>query len=137
MRKVSVLVAVMCIVAAVCGGSALSARSGKDPGVGDFAIYVAPNQIVTSVVSSVTIHTDVKYRTVEAYSATVNGEDVAVPYTFPDDRGNIVAKLDVGRVVEVVSGADSATIELVLVVVKPESLKTEELSASQTVRVKD
>ena len=131
MRKVSVLVAVMCIVAAVCGGSALSARSGKDPGQGDFAIYVAPNKIVVSVVSSVTIHTDVSYRTVVAASATVNGTAVDVPYTFPDDRGNIVAKLDVGQVKEVVSDADSATVELTLVT------EAGERSAWQTVGVKN
>ena len=131
MRKVSVVVAVTCIVAAVCGGSALSARSGKDPGIGDFAIYVAPNQIVTSVVSSVTIHTDVPYRAVEAAFATVNGTAVDVSYTFPDLRGNIVAKLNVSEVVAAVSGADSATIELVLV-----RVDGTEQSASQTVGVK-
>jgi hypothetical protein len=135
MRNLFAVIAVACAVAAVCGGPALSARSGKDPGQGDFAIYVAPNQIVVSVVSSVTIHTDVSYRTVVAASATVNGTPVDVPYTFPDDRGNIVAKLDVGQVKDVVRDADSATIILCLVVVEGEDEK--ELSASQTVRVKN
>ncbi|HUU92917.1 MAG TPA: hypothetical protein VM238_17125 [Phycisphaerae bacterium] len=131
MRNLFAVVAVACAVAAVCGGPALSARTGKDPGQGDFAIYVAPNQIVVSVVSSVTIHTEVQYSTVEAASATVNGTPVDVPYTFPDDRGNIVAKLDVGQVKEVVSGADSATVELTLVT------ETGERSAWQTVGVKN
>ena len=134
MRKVSVVVAVMCIVAAVCGGSALSSRSGKDGGEGDFAIYVSPNQIVTSVVSSVTIHTSVPYGTVvvaEA-SATVNGTAVEVTYVFPDLQGNAVAKLNVSEVKAVVSEVDSATIELFLV------LKDgREKSAWQTVRVKN
>jgi len=131
MRNLFAVVAVACAVAAVCGGPALSARTGKDPGQGDFAIYVAPNQIVVSVVSSVTIHTEVQYSTVEAASATVNGTPVDVPYTFPDDRGNIVAKLDVGQVKEVVSGADSATVELTLVT------ETGERLAWQTVGVKN
>ena len=134
MRKVSVVVAVMCIVAAVGGGSALSSRSGKDGGEGDFAIYVSPNQIVTSVVSSVTIHTSVPYGTVvvaEA-SATVNGTAVEVTYVFPDLQGNAVAKLNVSEVKAVVSEVDSATIELFLV------LKDgTEKSAWQTVRVKN
>lgn len=131
MRNLFAVIAVACAVAAVCGGPALSARSGKDPGQGDFAIYVAPNQIVTSVVSSVTIHTDVPYGAVDAASATVNGTAVDVPYTFPDLRGNIVAKLDVSQVKAAVSGADSATVELVLVT------GDGELAASQTVGVKD
>ncbi len=131
MRNLFAVIAVACAVAAVCGGPALSARSGKDPGQGDFAIYVAPNQIVTSVVSSVTIHTDVPYGAVDAASATVNGTAVDVPSTFPDLRGNIVAKLDVSQVKAAVSGADSATVELVLVT------GDGELAASQTVGVKD
>jgi len=131
MRNLFAVIAVACAVAAVCGGPALSARSGKDPGQGDFAIYVSPNQIVISVVSSVTIHTDVPYGTVDAAIATVNGTAVDVPYAFPDLRGNIVAKLDVSQVKAAVSGVDSATIELVLVTGEGE------LSASQTVRVKN
>ena len=131
MRNLFAVVAVACAVAAVCGGPALSARTGKDPGQGDFAIYVAPNQIVVSVVSSVTIHTDVPYGTVDAAFATVNGTAVDVPYAFPDLRGNIVAKLDVSQVKAAVSGVDSATIKLVLVTGEGE------LSASQTVRVKN
>jgi hypothetical protein len=131
MRNLFAVIAVACAVAAVCGGPALSARSGKDPGQGDFAIYVAPNQIVTSVVSSVTIHTDVPYGAVDAASATVNGTAVDVPYTFPDLRGNIVAKLNVSQVKAAVSGADSATVELVLVT------GDGELAASQTVGVKN
>ncbi len=131
MRNLFAVIAVACAVAAVCGGPALSARSGKDPGQGDFAIYVAPNQIVTSVVSSVTIHTDVSYGDVDAAFATVNGTAVDVPYTFPDLRGNIVAKLDVSQVKAAVSGADSATVELVLVT------GDGELAASQTVGVKN
>jgi len=132
MRKVSVVVAVMCIVAAVCGGSALSSRSGKDGGEGDFAVYVSPNQIVTSVVSSVTIHTNVPYGAVEEAYAAVNGAAVAVTYIFPDLQGNAVAKLNVSEVKAVVSEVDSATIELFLV------LKDgREKSAWQTVRVKN
>lgn len=131
MRNLFAVIAVACAVAAVCGGPALSARSGKDPGEGDFAIYVAPNQIVTSVVSSVTIHTEVPYGAVDAAFAAVNGTAVDVTAIFPDLRGNAVAKLDVGQVKAAVSGVDSATVELVLVT------GDGELAASQTVRVKD
>ena len=131
MRKLFVAVAVMCAVGCLCVGSALCARSGKDGGEGDFAIYVSPATIAKSAACNwVTIHTNVPFGSVDGASAAVNGGRVEVANVFADDRGNLVAKL---RFADVVSRVDppSATIELTVVV------DGEMLSASQTVRVKE
>ena len=136
MRKLSVALAAASIVACVGAGSALSARSGKDGGAGDFAIYVAPGTIAKSAACNwVTIHTDVSYHSVAGDAAAVNGTEVEVAVTFADDRGNLVAKL---RFTDVVALVDppSATITLTLTVVVDED-EMEERSASETVRVRD
>ena len=131
MRKLLVAVAGLFVVACMCAGPALSARSGQDGGEGDFAIYVAPGTIAKSAACNwVTIHTDVPFGSVEAAAVAVDGNSVSVAATFADDRGNLVVKLRFAEVAGQVE-APSATIELTVAV------GGNELSASETVSVKE
>jgi len=112
-------------------GSALSYRSGKSGGDGDFALYVAPAAVVAQAPGDgVTLHTDVPYAADTAASVvvTVDGTAVAVGGVWADDRGQLVARIAADDVLAL-GGDDSATIGLTLVV------GGEALSASDTVRV--
>jgi len=132
MKTRAMVVAVLCVVACLCVTSAFSARSGKDGGTGDFAIYVAPGVIATSAQCTwVTIHTNVPFDAEDAVSATINGEHVDIERTFPDDLGNLVAKLAFDKVVKII-GVDSPPAESAKV-----ELTVDDASASETVPVKD
>ena len=131
MRKSVFAIAAGCAILGLSLGTALSARSGQDGGDGDFAIYVSPGTIAKSALCNwVTVHTDVSYRSVDDVFAAANGTEIDVAYSFPDDRGNLVAKLRFDDVCDHVD-PPSAVIGLTLVV------KGQELSASETVAVKD
>lgn len=131
MRRSVLAVVAGCAVVGLSLGTALSARSGQDAGDGDFAIYVSPGTIAKSAQCNwVTVHTDVPYRSVEDVSAAANGAEIDVAYSFPDDRGNLVAKLRFDDVCDHVA-PPSAVIGLTLVV------NGQELSASETVAVRD
>jgi len=119
-----------CCVLSLCVASALSARAGKDGGVGEFAIYVAPGTIVRSAACTwVTIHTNVPFTTVEGVAAAVDASDVDVARAFADDCGNLVVKLKFDDVTACVA-PPSATVALTIVVAG------ESRTASETVPVR-
>ncbi|NLF30470.1 MAG: hypothetical protein GX591_06240 [Planctomycetes bacterium] len=113
-RKAELLVLAAVIV--FSAGVGLSARKGKSGGVGDFALYVAPEVICPQAPCNwVTIHTDVAYASVEDVAVDVDGQAVAVAQTFADDRGNLVAQLAFEDAAAIVD-PPQATVKLSLVV---------------------
>jgi len=109
---------VLAAVVAMFAGSAICARSGKTGGDGDFAIYVAPGTIARSAACTwVTIHTDVRFGSVQEAEVAVSGSTVDIAQAFADDCGNLVVKLKFADVVDVIpEGSTSATITLGLAV---------------------
>ncbi len=125
------VVAVLCVVACLGVTSAFSARSGQDGGSGDFAIYVAPGTIATSASCNwVTIHTNVPFVDGGSASAMVDDEEVAIANTFPDERGNLVAKLKFADVVDIIVASRPSSPSAIV------KLTLNSLSASKTVPVK-
>ena len=128
-RRLSV-VPIFCLVLVLAAGAAFSARTGRDPGQGDFAIYASPNTIAESAPCTwVTIHTEVPYRAVDGVLATVDDKDVDVAFTFPDDRGNLVVKLRFAEVLRIAAPPE-ATIGLIV------AIDDQILRATDTVHVK-
>ena len=124
---------VACGVFGLFAGSALSWRGGKDGGDGGFEMYVSPGTIATSAACTwVTVHTDEPFQGVDGVLAEVNGTEVDVPWTFADDRDNLVAKLRFQDVVACISPS-ATTVTLTLTIIP---VSGEDLVASQTVPVK-
>lgn len=118
-------------VLAVVAVPALCARQGKDPGAGDFAIYVAPAVIVKSApLPWITIHTEVELAAVDDVGVAIDGTDVDPSLIYSDSRGNLVVKLRFAEVADLLS-APEATFALALIV------DGELLSAAATVPVHD
>ena len=133
MRKATVLMAVAGILVGLGAASALSYRSGKGGGDGDFAMYVAPATVVRQAPGdSVTIHTDVALTEVTEGSVAVAVDGAAVPVgtVFADDRGQLVARVSADDVIDA-AASETATLTLTLAV------GDDVQSASETVRVKD
>ena len=132
MKKGAVLLMVAGILVGLSAGSALSYRSGKDGGDGEFAMYVAPATVVQKAPGDgVTIHTDVPLAAVADGSVAVAVDGTAVPVNavFADDRNQLVARVSASDVIEA-AASETATITLTLV------RDGQVQSASATVRVK-
>ena len=132
MKKGAVLLMVAGILVGLSAGSALSYRSGKDGGDGEFAMYVAPATVVQKAPGDgVTIHTDVPLADVADGSVAVAVDGTAVPVNavFADDRNQLVARVSASDVIEA-AASETATITLTLV------RDGQVQSASATVRVK-
>lgn len=129
--KLRWMVAGLAVVLAAVAVPALSARQGKDPGEGDFAMYVAPAVIVKSApLPWVTIHTEVKLAAVDGLAVAIDGAEVEPALVYSDSRGNLVVKLRFAEVADLLA-APEATFALALVV------DGEPLSAAVTVPVQD
>jgi len=132
MRNVLVGLAVVGILVGLSATAALSYRSGKSGGEGDFAIYVAPATVVrTAPGDAVTIHTNVPLEGVTPGSVAVDvdGTPVTVTTVYADDRGQLVARVLADAVIEAAT-ANTATITLTLAV------GADTQSACDVVRVK-
>ena len=136
MKKMSVVIATMCILAGLGATSVFGNRSGQDGGEGNCAIYVAPGVIaVDAKCTWVTIHTNVPFDmvVVDGTSVIVDGTEIKNPATFKDDLGNLVARVSFAEVVKVVA---SPSAEVVLTLQMIEEYPEDTLSASKTVPVK-
>lgn len=92
-------------------------------------IQVAPAQIVLKAPSTwLTVHADIPYSVVDDGSVQINGLDA--DQVFADDCGNLVAKVEMGRIKDLVA---PPSVEITLTGLTTEA---EAFSGSETVRVK-
>lgn len=89
MKRV-ILVCIALSVMTILGAGLLSGAFAAD---NTMEIVASPNVLnLESNGGAFTIHADIKYSIVEDVYLEINGDELAVLHTFPDDRGDLVVK---------------------------------------------
>ena len=128
MKKTTVVLGALCLI--------MFAFSGKLASDQDLtvSVKVSPNTIaLNSRVHAVTVHAGIPYSIVDPGSVTLEG--IPATFTFPDARGNLVAKFDMRDVREIVEPPE-ATFELCGLFREADG-SLGSFSGTDTVRVKD